>query len=321
MTTALRALRPRRPVLLDTALDDPTLLWNVARQYAPYSNRACSDAPLIGEDAPAPRTDPAKLLGEIGFRETWSASFAPPRPVDRLLHNARFVEAAHDVFQGHAIVRPHELRMDLDLSIPLLLPQAGAAPHFRGLASDHYPQWFRVLLQRSGLFEEWRVSTAVAVTWTYPGPGGSFTYLPEGRLARPSRWRPPAPNAALVTDIDALCPPVDPWAHHSWSDAISAGSTLDYDAARDEWIVTDRGRTVATCTSDNVHIALWWTALVFRDEDERRTYDDHLDDLSPRLMADLLVFDLRDRGFDVSPTRTPVRDLNIVTSMLAAYGG
>src|SRR5262249_40169188 len=159
---------------------------------------------------------------------------------------------------------------------------------------------------------EWRVSTVSVLAWAHRGPAGSCRYLPEGRLARPSQWRPGEANTAMVIDVDALCPTVDPWARPRPSTGLSAASTIRFDQASHRWIVFDHGAPVAQYEPHEVQVALWWNALVFRDEQDRALYDGHDDDLSPRLMAELLAFDLRDRGHDVSPTRTPARDVAMV---------
>jgi hypothetical protein len=332
---------PRRPVVLDDALPTPGVLGDLARQHTPHRTRdplqvaiervlSAAGTPTGGRSPRGAQRSAQRgaqrgaqriATGTPGFRTSWSATGPLPADVAAVARNPRFVDAASDVFKGYAEVRPDELHLDIDLSTPMTLAPAPVAPAFRGLDARHYPAWFRTLLHRSRLFEDWRIPVAVAVTWEYPGPGGGFAYLPEGRLARPSRWRPPFANTAIVIDADALCATTQTSiARVTRPNGLSATAALEHDRERDTWSVVDpeRGTTLAVDASD-LCVAAWWTALVFRDADAARVYDEHSDDLDAALVADLLAFDLRERGYSVARTRNPVWETTLVGAMVDAY--
>jgi hypothetical protein len=77
-------------------------------------------------------------------------------------------------------------------------------PTFRGATRDQYPLPFLVAMGNSGLFENWRVVQAGALTWFYDGPGGNFEYWPEGLSGPMSAERSPFGNAAIMADNDRI---------------------------------------------------------------------------------------------------------------------
>ena len=91
-----------------------------------------------------------------------------------LFENEIFIQAAKERFRAES-VRPVAMMTNSNL------PMAGLPPHldlpfFRGAMNREVPAWMLVPMGYSGLFQEWAVPVASAVTWFYESEGGEFEY-------------------------------------------------------------------------------------------------------------------------------------------------
>ena len=71
------------------------------------------------------------------------------------------------------VVRPVAMMTNLNL------PMAGLPPHldlpfFRGAMNREVPSWMLEPMGYSGLFQDWAVPVASAISWFYDGEGGEF---------------------------------------------------------------------------------------------------------------------------------------------------
>jgi hypothetical protein len=193
---------PRRPVLLESAVDDPLLVHRLIDAHAPYwpvqryfANGA-EYAALSGKSA-------AMIVAPV-FRGNWVADGVIREGVEPLLANERFAAAARRLFDAE-IVRPTNLYVNLTYQLPF--PQGAGhtdVPAFRGFDRTRYPITFLTIMGLSGLFEDVRVKIATAVAWFYAGADGGFEYWPDGP-DRPSRVHEGRiDNTAIVGDNDFM---------------------------------------------------------------------------------------------------------------------
>ena len=119
---------------------------------------------------------------------------------DLILGNPRFVEAAHGVFGPDVVVRPTTVYVNVMVPGPVSFVPHTDVPAFRGVTRDDHPVWLLGQMMNSGLFEQWRIKLATAVSWFYEGPGGEFHYWPEGPEGDHAVIGTPYDNIAVVAD-------------------------------------------------------------------------------------------------------------------------
>jgi len=308
-----REATPRTPVVLDTAVDDPSLVRRLIDEKAPYwpvqryfSNTA-EYAALSGD------SEMTEIPVVPVFRGNWATDGVPEPDVEPLLHNQRFVEGAKQLFDAE-IVRPQTVYVNLTWQLPF--PQGAGhtdIPAFRGFDRTEHPITFLTMMGLSGLFEDVRVKVATAVSWFYRGTDGGFEYWPEGP-SRPSLVHEGAmENTAIVGDNDFMWHRVRPTGRPEDGMAtLTSDSELrrNGDDDDDQWAIVDGGRTVASFPAEQLRVSLSWKAEVFESENHRRRHDDHLDDIDLDEVLRRFSDDLRRRGIDLTiasddPTRDP----------------
>jgi hypothetical protein len=315
---------PRPPILLDHLLDDPGLVRRLVECHAPYwpvqryfasaeEMRALSDSTARTGKADGRS---GMVVGPV-FRGDWAYDRPLVDGVEPLLHCAPLVDAAQRLFEA-AVVRPQIVYVNLTLPMPCGDGGHTDIPAFRGVDRTTVPVWLLVTMGRSGLFERWRVRIATAVAWFYEGEGGSLTYWPDGPDATPATL-PPRTNTALVGDNDVMFHRVE--SVGGTDDEMVRGLTLDSQLAfaGDAWEVRDAGRVLGRWPWARLRVSLSWKAVVFRDADEARVYDEHLDDLSLPVVLDTLRADLARRGADAPPPADPLHDPAFVAALTRAH--
>jgi hypothetical protein len=158
------------------------------------------------------------------------------------------------------------------------------------------PQWLLVAMHHSGLFDDWRMPIATGVAWFHdPARGGEFAYYPNGADGGVVAHGVHA-DSALVLDTDSVFHGVDRVASTVEDMApLRPGMTLDF-TGDGTWAVHDGGDELVRYRWDELRFSVSWKAYCFADEDEQRTWRDHVDDLSLDMIVDRLVADLRARG-------------------------
>ena len=158
-----------------------------------------------------------------------------------------------------------------------------------------HPQWLLVAMRHSGLFEEWRMPIATAVSWFHDCAGGEFAFYPDGPDAAPVA-HPVRFNTALLLDTDTVFHGVDRVAETAERvDGLRPGMRLCCDGDG-SWRVVDGATTVTRYRWPELRFSISWKAYCFADEAERRAWFAHSDDLSVAFAVDRLVDDLRARG-------------------------
>ena len=228
------------------------------------------------------------------FRESYAYGDEVLAPgIEPFLHHEGFVAAAREIHE-RPVIEPAIVYANL------LVPGQELAvhtdvPEFRGANRKRIPQWLLVVMHHSGLFDEWRMPIATAVSWYHDCKGGEFAFYPDGAegapVALPVRF-----NTAILLDTDSVFHGVDRVAAPADDVApLRPGMRLRADGDG-RWCVVDGGEEIARYRWEEMRFSVSWKAYCFRDEAERRVWSEHRDDLALDFILDRLVDDLRRRG-------------------------
>jgi len=298
------------PVWVEPAYGDREAVRALVRSHSPY--------PLMMSSAGY-----GEMAGEFcppWFRSHWALDGEAIDDATRdLLHHEPFVEAAKQML-GVDVVRPATLLVNV------MGPQAAGARHvdtptFRGLKRSEVPVWLLVVMGSSGLFEDWRVHVAGALTWFYDRDDGAYEYWPRGVDASPELARGPFGNVALVADNDLM-----PHRVGSIGDPDDFGSRVKVtnDAVitalgDGAWTIAGTGTEPQRVEDDEVRVSILWKALTFVDAAGARRFDDHEDDLDVETIVRTLRDDLHARGIAVDEPADPFTDPDWSRALAGTY--
>jgi len=276
------------PVRLENAFCDPEGLLALIRGGAPYKTQE------------AAHKHPGVTRTSGWFRNFWALGGKVVMDgAEPFFLNPTFIEAAKASFNAE-IVEPVAMMTNLNL------PMAGLDPHldlpfFRGAMNREVPAWLLVPMGYCGLFQDWAVPVASAITWFYDGEGGAFEYWPDG-LDHPSRVeKPPYFNTAVLADNEYMYHRVGSLGlQEEWlaDDAIPFDARLYLEG--DRWVVRDGPRQLHAHAFTNVRVSVLWKAHCFRNEAEAAAFHDHSEDLTPEIVTRIFVADLGEKGFDTA---------------------
>ena len=228
------------------------------------------------------------------FRETYAyGDEVRAQGVEPFLHHEGFVEAAREI-HGRPIIEPAIVYANI------LVPGQELAvhtdvPEFRGANRKIHPQWLLVVMHHSGLFDDWRMPIATAVSWFHDAKGGAFAFYPDGAerepIAHPVRF-----NTAVLIDTDSVFHGVDRVSPSSVEmPELRSGMRLAPEGDG-RWVVRDGDERVSEYRWAEMRFSVSWKAYCFRDEAERTLWREGADDLSIDEVLDTLEEDLRGRG-------------------------
>lgn len=305
-------------VRVQPAFDDPAAVRAAVESAGPFwplSRYAGNDAELaaIG-GSKAQSFTPPWFRQDFAFGGEVLVDGAAP-----ILHNGRFVAAAHDVYGASAVVRPTTVYVNVMGPTPFPFTPHLDVPAFRGVTRADYPIWLLKTMKSSVLFEPWRVWIATAVSWFYDGPGGDFHYWPEGPDGPAAVERAPFDNVAVVADNEATFHGVGPLGRRD--DRLPLDLTPESRLVRGDggWDVEHDGAVVIRYPDEVVRITVSWKAEVFADADAAARADADRDALDLDMVVDRFVDDLRARGVDVSRPDDPVRDQEWIATLASVY--
>lgn len=238
-----------------------------------------------------------------------------------ILHNPTFVDAARRVFAGDEIVRPTTVYVNLMTPCTYPFIAHVDVPAFRGVTREDHPVWLLHQMKVSGLFEPWRVRLATAVSWFFDGPGGAFHYWPDGPEGPGAIITPPFENVAVVADNELTYHGVGPLAPAGAAELTDLSIDAELRRRSDDagWSVVDGGAERADYDDADVRITVSWKAEVFRDADEQRTVDEHLDDLTLDMVTRTFAEDLARRAIEAPVPDDPLADTAWVEVLAATY--
>ena len=331
-------MKPRRPLALAPVFDDPEDFARLVRTNGPFPSlqqrvmqSAVESAAITSEwvtdemiaDA---RSGGSKSLAiSASYRSYWARLGKSLRDDTAwLLDYERFFAAARRLFADDAVVVcPDEIYVNVQVPQRARLGSAHVdIPKFRGMGRREYPVWLLTTMRRSELFEHWRVPVATAVCWFYDGPGGTYTYWPDGPMSAPQQTTHPFANTAVVGENDTMFHRGDGFAGPD--EQGPRGLTLDCvcepvgEHAR-TWQIREDDRVLATYDAAQVRIALSWSAEVYVDAAALRVAEDYSDDLDLETVIDTFVADLHERGHSVVPPDEPLRDIDFIARLARTY--
>jgi hypothetical protein len=311
-------------VRLHPAYDDPAAVraliegagpfWPLARYAASEAERAAVGGDAVGGEGGHHTFVPPWFRQDVAVL---GSALVPG--AELILHNPHFVAAAHAVYGDEAVVRPTTVYVNVMGATPFPFVPHLDIPAFRGMTREHHPLWLLKQMQASGLFEDWRVHLATAVSWFWDGPGGAFHYWPDGPEGRHEVEEPPFDNVAIVADNEATFHGVGPVGPDD--DPMPMGLTLAAELRRDGdgWAVVDGGEVRRRYGLEAMRITVSWKADVFADERAAAVADEHRDDLNLGRVIDTFVTDLRARGIGVAVPDDPHHDEAWVATLADAY--
>ncbi len=301
-----------QPLPLDPAFENPAGILDLIRAGSPYKTLAAVH-----------KNKEDKSGG--WFRNFWALGgkviFDGAEPY---FYNQKFIEAAKKSFQAE-IIRPVAMMTNLNLPAPGA-PYHLDLPFFRGAQNREVPSWMLAPMGYSGLFHEWAIPVASAITWFYEGVGGEFEYWPNG-LDHPSLTEsPPYSNRCVLADNEYMyhrvgaIGPADQQKDH---DDIGYDALLELDTD-DRWQVKEKGKTIADFDFGQVRISILWKAYCFKNEAMAASYDDHSHDLTPQMVADIFCEDLKRRGIpfkEPGPFESDLESKKTITTIYSAPTG
>ena len=308
-----------RSVRVQPAYDDPDSVRAVIESAGPYwplaryaANDAEREAVGAGED-------------QSGFVPPWFRQdfaldgrtlVAGAKPI---LENPHFIDAARAVFGDTVIVRP--ITVYVNVMGPTFFPFVAHVdvPAFRGITRADYPVWLLHQMQVSGLFDQWRIRLATAVSWFFDGPGGTFHYWPEGPDGPEVAEEPPFRNVAVVADNEITYHGVSPLGLPEAKMPTDLSVRAELRRGTDGWVVTDDGREVIAYPDDVARITVSWKAEVHADRADAERVANHTDDLTLEQVVDVFLADLDERGSSVERPGDPLSDEAWVSALAAAY--
>ena len=84
-------------------------------------------------------------------------------------------------------------------------------------------------------------------------------------------------------------------------------------------MITDGGDELYRLPFEKVRVSISWKAKVFRDEEDRRVADEHLDDITIDEVVDRFVADLAEQGTTCARPSDPVNDVDFIATLAGAY--
>lgn len=301
-------------VRLQPAYDDPDsirALIETAGPFWPLTNYAASADEMRALGSPGPQFTPPWFRQD--FARGGEVSFAG---AEAILHNEHFIAAARSIYGTDVLVRPSDVYVNIMGPTPFPFPPHLDVPAFAGFTRADYPLWLLKTMKTSGLFEEWRILIATAVSWFFAGPGGDFWYWPDGTDAPAAVEKAPFDNVAVVADNEAT--------FHGVGACGEDGAHLPGDLTPEHRLVRgDRGwdvlhddTFVLHYDDEDVRITVSWKADVFRGAD-------HSEVDAGRLELDVVVerflADLSERGVAASRPDDPLHDREWIAVLGSTY--
>jgi hypothetical protein len=315
----MRSDRPRAPIVLERAFEDPEAVRALVPRHAPYW-------PVMryagaGRELEAMSGRGARFAVQPWFRGDWAGDAPPIDGVERVLANPLFVDAARRLF-GARVVVPRIVYVNLMAPMAWQATAHSDIPIFRGVEKPACPVWLLHVMHRSGLFARWRVDVATAVAWFYAGEGGAFEYWADGPGAPPRRIGAPLWNRAIVGDNEVM--------FHRIASIGAPGARLLDGASVDcelaplgsdgaEWAVRDGGRELARYPARELRVSISWKAEVFADAEAARVRSEHADDLDLGRVVDVLLEAIRATGRPVARPADPLRDAAFIEHLNELY--
>lgn len=238
------------------------------------------------------------------FRETYAYGEEIAAPgIEPFLHHEGLMVAAAELF-GRPVVVPAIVYANI-LVPGQVLAMHTDVPEFRGANRKIVPQWLLVVMHHSGLFDEWRMPIATAISYFGEGEGGALRFHPDG-IDAPPRHVETEHDTGILLDTDSVFHGVERVTGGD-EDAVvrlRPGMRLE-PAGKTDWVVWGPDGEVARYADHEIRFSVSWKAYCFADEAEHEAWRTHGDDLALDTILDRLDADVRRRGVLDGPRPEP----------------
>lgn len=273
------------PVRLDQAFDDPESVFSLIEQGAPYKTITAVHKNPPNDETPGWFRNFWALGGKVVFDGA-----------EEIFYNPNFIEAAKKSFQAK-IIQPLTMMTNLNVPAPES-PMHLDLPFFRGVHQREVPSWILAPMGYSGLFQEWAIPVASAISWFYEGAGGDFEYWPNGLEQPSSRVSPPYSNSSVVADNEYM--------YHRVGQMGSPDSYLEHGISSEAllyrksagWEIRLGEEPLREFGDHEIRISILWKAFCFKNQAAADAYHDTAFDLTPEMVVDIFNADMKKRGVD-----------------------
>ncbi len=280
--------------------------------YGMYSNEGYDTvyAPELPQRADAMynhiRKHPEASAGEVHgrtnyFRETYAYGDTISLPgIEPLLNHEAFKDAARTI-HGREVIEPAIVFANI------YLPGQELAIHtdvgeFRGANRTITPQWLVVAMSHSGLFEQWRIRIATAISFFGAGETGALICYPDGKDGRRIEIAPKH-NTAVVIDADKMFHGVGLVAGDK-SATLASRSGMKAHPGK-QWVLKRGEEEIAVLDPNEIRYSVSWKAYCFEDDLDKQRWAQHEEDLGLDFVLNTIETDLRDSGVLVGPRPDP----------------
>jgi hypothetical protein len=302
----LMKLNPK-PIRIEPAFEDREQIRDMFERNAPYRALAAYAPEGVKDET----HEEAKRPVLPWFRGDWALGGRPlVERAELILHNKKFLEAARTVF-GTSDVYPEFVAVNINGPMPACNTHVDN-PSFYGATRVDYPLPFLTVMGFSGLFDEWRVVQASAISWFYEGAGGSFDYWPDGLDGPMLSEQPPFGNVALISDNGQLYHRVDAIGDREAELPQMSASVKIQPDGEGNWTILENGEVRATYPLRTIRLSVLCKAEV-RDRESRP------DSLTLDRTMEIFIADLRRRGIDYDVPSDPPADTAWILMLQGTY--
>jgi len=158
--------KPKRPIIIDRVLPDPSIVQELLVRGAPYWTvqryvKNLSEMASLSDAGTRGRKDRPMFIAPW-FRGDWAYEAPLVKGAEVFWEHEAFRNAAHQMFEG-GIVVPQIVYVNLNPPIAQVDPGHVDIPAFRGIDRSQYPVWLLATMLKSGLFDRWYVPSVTAV--------------------------------------------------------------------------------------------------------------------------------------------------------------
>ena len=155
--------KPCRPILIDSAFEAPDSVRSLVERNAPYWPvlRYVAKPEEFAAVSRSKASDPRIL--PPWFRGDWASDVPLVAGAEWILANPAFMDAARTLFDAE-VVCPTAVYVNMMAPLPFSGEGHIDVPAFRGIDRGTYPIWPLQQMTRSGLFVDWQIDIATAVS-------------------------------------------------------------------------------------------------------------------------------------------------------------
>jgi hypothetical protein len=294
------------PIKINPAFDHPELAEALIAKGAPYKTIT------------AVHKDPANNNTPGWFRNFWALGGKVIFDgADEMFHNPNFINAAKQSFQAE-IIQPLAMMTNLNV------PAADSPPHldlpfFRGAHAREVPSWMLAPMGYSGLFHEWAIPVASAITWFYEGVGGDFEYWAQGPSAPSQRVQPPYSNTSVLADNEYMYHRVGQMGNPEDYLATGLDSNCLLHLVNDGWEIRLGDELIRHYRRDQIRTSILWKAFCFKNQAAADQYQDAGKNLTPDQIVDIFSADLKARGIPFTEPLDLETDKTWIDTITSTY--